>query len=158
MFPSVFFWKSATLHCRYPSWGLGGPFIFIKGIGWTCKRKLVQSRCTVRACLRCWVKAQSGVWLLYLGCNNHKGYFIYSNNHIGRGHCGAYVCVSSSVPSFGCELCMASHFTIYYAKQISFIFYKISYIKYKISDILYKILYTYIAYKISYILNKISYM
>ena len=50
---------------------------------------------------------------------------------------------------------MASHFTIYYAKQISNISYLISYRKYKISDIC-KI--SYKAHKISYILNKISYV
>ena len=98
MFPSGFFFffffffcgggggESATLRCRFPGWRSGGPFIFIKGIGWTCKSRLAKSRCTVRACLRCRVKAQSGVWLLYLGCNNHKGYFISINNHKGRGH------------------------------------------------------------------------
>ena len=90
MFPSDF-WEICNFRLQVPR--LGGPFIFIKGIGWTCKSKLVQSRCTVRACLRCRVKAHSGVRVLYLGCNNHKGYFIYSNNHIGKGRCGAYVCV-----------------------------------------------------------------
>ena len=34
---------------------------------------------------------------------------------------------------------VASHFTICYAKQISYILYKISYIKYKVSDIYHEI-------------------
>ena len=62
-FPYVSIWfigKSAALRCRFPGLGLGGPFIFVKGIGWTCESRLVKSRCTVRACLRCWVKARSG--------------------------------------------------------------------------------------------------
>ena len=52
---------------------------------------------------------------------------------------------------------MASHFTIYYAKYISYILYKISYFLYKISDIVYDILFN-STYKISYIPYKISYL
>ena len=68
------FGKSATLHCRFPGGGLSGPFIFIKGVGWTCKSRLVESRCTVRVCLQCRVEAGSGVRVLYLLCTNYIGY------------------------------------------------------------------------------------
>ena len=66
--------KSATLRCRFPGWGLAGPFISIRAIGLTCKSRLVKRRCTVHACLQCRMKACSGVRVLYLGCNNHKGH------------------------------------------------------------------------------------
>ena len=73
MFPSGF-GKSATLRCVFPGWGLGGPFIFVKGIGWTCESGLVESWCSVRVCLLCRVKARSGVSVLYLLCNNRIDY------------------------------------------------------------------------------------
>ena len=73
MFPSGF-GKSATLHCGFLGWGLGGPFIFVKGIRWTCKSRLVKIWCTVRVCLQCRVKARSGVSVFYLLCNNHIGH------------------------------------------------------------------------------------
>ena len=94
-----FFGKSATLYCRFPGWGLGGPFIFVKGVGWTCKSRLVKSWCTVRACLQCRVKARFGsegaLFILLVRL------FLFLATIIKAGTVGAF-CESSSVASFGC--------------------------------------------------------
>ena len=63
--------------------------MFVKGIEWTFKSRLVKSWCTVRVCLQCRVKARLGVRVLYCA------------TIIKVGTVGAFW-VSSSVPSFGC--------------------------------------------------------